>query len=380
MIDPAARRRNSRRMVFDLIRERQKLSWAQLARETNMSFPTVMKVVDEFIAKGLLRELEEIEPMDGAGRRGHMLKFEPGAYRAIGVECEGHYAHVGMTDMTGSVLVRETIELGDFARTRDLTPLSEAIAGMVRQTGSADVLGGCIGFPANMDPQAGAIVSYSAMGLTQPTPFCEIFPDFCQGLHMPLLVENDVNIACEGEAFLRQQSGQGKDMLYMSLGTGCGGALRMNGKLQRGARCRLGEVGYMLLHPALGAPRRGQPQDTLERAVCLQTLEERFGVRLHDGARLSDETAAALRDYLVPLLSGAIYNLVMTLDLDLCVLAGIIPTLLGPQLHQQISDALCAALPEEAPVCVETAFSQDAGIIGAAATVFSRQLDAVLER
>lgn len=26
MIDPAARRRNSRRMVFDLIRERQKLS------------------------------------------------------------------------------------------------------------------------------------------------------------------------------------------------------------------------------------------------------------------------------------------------------------------------------------------------------------------
>ena len=84
---------------------------------------------------------------------------------------------------------------------------------------------------------------------------------------MPLLVENDVNTACEGEAFLRQQSGQGKDMLYMSLGTGCGGALRMNGKLQRGARCRLGEVGYMLLHPALGAPRRGQPQDTLERAV-----------------------------------------------------------------------------------------------------------------
>lgn len=153
MIDPAARRRNSRRMVFDLIRERQKLSRAQLARETNMSFPTVMKVVDEFIAKGVLRELEEIEPMDGAGRRGHMLKFEPGAYRAIGVECEGRYAHVGMTDMTGSVLVRETIELGDFARTRDLTPLSEAIAGMVRQTGSADVLGGASASPPTWIPR-----------------------------------------------------------------------------------------------------------------------------------------------------------------------------------------------------------------------------------
>ena len=197
---------------------------------------------------------------------------------------------------------------------------------------------------------------------------------------MPLLVENDVNIACEGEAFLRQQSGQGRDMLYMSLGTGCGGALRMNGKLQRGARCRLGEVGHMLLHPALGAPSRTLPRETLEQAVCLQTLEERFGVRLHENACLSNETAAAIRAYLVPLLSGAIYNLVMTLDLDLCVLSGIIPSLLGPQLHQQISEVLCAALPCEAPVRVETSVSRDAGVIGAAATVFSRQLDAVLER
>ena len=158
MIDPAARRRNTRRLVFELLRKSGKLSRAQLARETGMSFPTVMKVVDEFLAKGLLQELDEIEPMNGAGRRGHMLKFVPGAYRAIGVECEGRYAHVGMTDMTGCVMVRETIELGDFACTRDLSPLSQAIAGMVRQADGADVLGVCIGFPANMDPEAGTIV------------------------------------------------------------------------------------------------------------------------------------------------------------------------------------------------------------------------------
>ncbi len=379
MIDPAARRRNSRRMVFDLIRERQKLSRAQLARETGMSFPTVMKVVDEFLAKGLLTELDEIEPMDGAGRRGHMLKFVPGAYRAIGMECEGRYAHVGMTDMTGNVLMRETIELGDFFTSRDLSPLNRAISAMVRQVKDADVLGVCIGFPANMDPETTSIISYSSIGVTTSTPFEQIFPDFCQSLNLPLLVENDVNIACEGEAFLRSQSGCGNDMLYISLGTGCGGALRMNGKLQRGARCRLGEVGQMLLHPSEGLPARREDRVTLESAVCLQALENRFGVKLHEGAALPDDTAAALRDYLCPLLSGAIYNLGMTLDLDLCVLSGIVPSLLGPQLHQQITDALSAVLPRTASLRVESTISQDSGIIGAAATVFSKRLDAMLE-
>ena len=380
MIDPSARRRNSRRQVFELLRERQKLSRAQLARETGMSFPTVMKVVDEFLAKGLLIELDEIEPMDGAGRRGHMLKFVPGAYRAIGVECEGRYAHVGMTDMTGTVLMRETIELGDFAATCDLSPLTRAIAAMAAQADGADILGVCIGFPANMDPQAGAIVSYTAMGVLKPTPFEQVFPDFCRTLQLPLLVENDVNIACEGEAYLRQKSGHGDDMLYISLGTGCGGALRMNGRLQRGARCRLGEVGQMLLHPAQGIPTQWKDRMTLEKAVCLHALESRFGVKLQEDVALPEDTAAAMREYLCPLLCGAIYNLAMTLDLDLCVLSGIVPQLLGPQLHQQIADALRAALPCEISIRVESPVTRDAGIIGAAATVFSRRIDSVLEK
>ena len=43
--------------MFDLLRERGQMSRAEITRDTGMSFPTAMKVVDAFLEKGLLVEL-----------------------------------------------------------------------------------------------------------------------------------------------------------------------------------------------------------------------------------------------------------------------------------------------------------------------------------
>ena len=285
----------NRRLVFDLLRERGQMSRAEITRDTGMSFPTAMKVVDAFLEKGLLVELDETGPAAGAGRKGRLLRFEPGAYRAVGVECEGRFARVGLADMAGGVQARETIELGDFARTRDLSPLA-----------------------------------------------AQVFPAFWREVELPVYLENDANLACEGEAFLRRGAGGAANMLYLSIGSGCGGAVRLDGKLRRGARCRAGEVGAMLLQPALGAPGRSAARETLEDAVCLAALERRFGAALRDGAQPGEASAQAM------------------------------------QLCTQVSEALRAALPESTPVRVEPSVSADAGVIGAAATVFERSLDALL--
>ena len=294
------------------------------------------------------------------------------------MECEGRFARVGLADMAGGVQARETIELGDFARTRDLSPLAAAIRRMCAAANGAPVLGVCIGFPANLDPDAAAIVSYAAMDIQQPTSFAQVFPAFWREVELPVYLENDANLACEGEAFLRRGAGGAANMLYLSIGSGCGGAVRLDGKLRRGARCRAGEVGAMLLQPALGAPGRSAARETLEDAVCLAALERRFGAALRDGAQPGEASAQAMRDYLCGPLSGAVYSLVMTLDVELCVLAGIVPGALGMQLCTQVSEALRAALPESTPVRVEPSVSADAGVIGAAATVFERSLDALL--
>ena len=237
----------NRRLVFDLLRERGQMSRAEITRDTGMSFPTAMKVVDAFLEKGLLVELDETGPAAGAGRKGRLLRFEPGAYRAVGVECEGRFARVGLADMAGGVQARETIELGDFARTRDLSPLAAAIRRMCAAANGAPVLGVCIGFPANLDPDAAAIVSYAAMDIQQPTSFAQVFPAFWREVELPVYLENDANLACEGEAFLRRGAGGAANMLYLSIGSGCGGAVRLDGAdLRQWSAAALGpHIGYL---------------------------------------------------------------------------------------------------------------------------------------
>ncbi|MFQ7002629.1 MAG: hypothetical protein ACLRRT_02390 [Ruthenibacterium lactatiformans] len=105
--------------------------------------------------------------------------------------------------------------------------------------------------------------------------------------------------------------------------------------------------------------------------MCLAALERRFGAALRDGAQ-PGEASTGHAGLSVRPLSGAVYSLVMTLDVELCVLAGHVPGALGMQLCTQVSGRCAPLLPESTPVRVGASVSADAGVIGAAATVFER--------
>ena len=75
----------------------------------------------------------------------------------------------------------------------------------------------------------------------------------------PTVLENDANAAAYGE--WRYGAGQGcHDMLYITVSTGVGGGLVLNGDLYRGACGLAGEIGHMCLEPegpACPCGRRG---------------------------------------------------------------------------------------------------------------------------
>ncbi len=196
----------------------------------------------------------------------------------MGVECEGRFARVGLADMAGGVQARETIELGDFARTRDLS-LAAAIRRMCAAANGAPVLGVCIGFPANLDPDEAAIVSYAAMDIQQPTSFAQVFPAFWREVELPVYLENDANLACEGEAFLRRGAGGAANMLYLSIGSGCGGAVRLTEKLRCGGVLPRGRGRRDALQPALVRPGAA-PRGKRWRTPCVGRAERRFGAAL----------------------------------------------------------------------------------------------------
>lgn len=117
-----------------------------------------------------------------------------------------------------------------------------------------------VGAPGPLDSDSGII--HQAPNLKwRNVPIKQILE---QRLSIPVLLDNDANLAALGE--YAYGAGQGEvNMVYITVSTGVGGALIIDGRLFRGSSGGAGEIGHMTLlpdGPLCGCGNRG----------CLETL------------------------------------------------------------------------------------------------------------
>jgi glucokinase len=106
---------------------------------------------------------------------------------------------------------------------------------------------------------------------------------------IPVIIENDANCAAVGEWWM----GAGKDagsLVMITLGTGVGGGIILDGKLWRGADGFGGEVGHMTIYP-------DGPRCNCGNYGCLEVYSSATGIRRMVRETLSDpDTKTALRE------------------------------------------------------------------------------------
>jgi glucokinase len=113
------------------------------------------------------------------------------------------------------------------------------------------------GIPSLVDAATGTSVSSVHLPLDE-VPFRELMTD---RIGLPVLVDNDVNLALLAE--LRVGAAQGaRHAVMLTLGTGIGGAVALDGRIYRGADGAAGELGHMTVDydgpPCQGnCPNRG---------------------------------------------------------------------------------------------------------------------------
>ena len=355
------------RSIFELARRQGEVQRPEISRETGLTPPTVMKAAQQLVDRKILIESGEAET--ALGRRPVRLVFNPSAALAVGVVFEGEDMHAGLVDLAGGVLRSMRMPMRHAFNQETVAAISDCVRRLVASA-PAPVLGVGLGVPGVVDAARGCIVFAPLIGITEPCDCTGICREIEQETGLPVFLENDVNAMASGEFFIRRLDAE-EDLLYVSVGTGIGAGILLNGRLRRGARNLAGELGYAVSHA--GFPVDRNRPGWLESQIGMEALKRHFtwtdGV---EGGAVPDGLVGYVGEHLAPVVA----NMANQLDIRLVVLGGLAFDVFGKPLFEdlvrRIDRLSLEACSVEPPACEEP------GIIGAAVLAFEQRLDAWL--
>ena len=298
---------------------------------------------------------------------------------AVGVDLGGTKLAVGIVDEAGRILKKHleptNPEEGSQAI---LTRISKGI----EQVWQGDIKGIGIGCPGTVDASRGEVIFAPNLGWRGVS----VGP-FIQGeFKLPVVVDNDANAAAVGE--LKVGGGQGcRNMIYLTVSTGIGAGIIIDGEIYRGFTFRAGEVGHMVLAPdgplcscgnrgcleafASGTSIARMAMEAINRGLPTSMRGEVDARMVAASAREGDQLAKEILTSAFRYLSMGIGNLLNIFDPELIIIGGGLSAM-GDQLLQPVREGVVhyAWLREKAKErVVLSKLGQDIGLIGAASLV-----------
>ena len=183
----------------------------------------------------------------------------------------------------------------------------------------------------------------------------------------PAIMDNDANVGALGELYFGAGKGA-SPLFYMTLSTGIGGGIVIDGHVLRGPDSWAGEIGHLNVEPA-GPTCLCGSNGCLERMCCGLWLERDYG----RPARELVEDAALMERYVIPLARG-LKAAIMLLNPARIVIGGGISKA-GPRLFTPLGVELARQMPpwSQARVDVQPATLGDDSVLWGALAL-SREL------
>lgn len=162
----------------------------------------------------------------------------------MGVDIGGTNIKLALCDKRARLRGKRTFSTTSF---KDKKALIDGIVGHIKDLVSdaglkkRDIIGVGIGAPGAIDIRTGTVHYLINIPDWREVPLGSILK---KKLGLPVFVDNDVNVMALGEVYF----GAGKgavNMLCITLGTGVGGGLILDGKLYRGSSYAAGEFGHV---------------------------------------------------------------------------------------------------------------------------------------
>ncbi len=355
--------------MLEFVRQVGPVSRAQIARDSELSKPTVSQALAALLRAGLVREAGRSS--GGKGPAAVLYELNPAAGWVVGIDVGRDFVRAAIANLAGDIVARHD----ERARVRSaktlISQLGEVAHGLAAEAGLKwrQITFATVGSPGVFVPSRGqvelayALPGWGRRGLVEAVQ---------RELGTKIGFENDVNLAALGE----QWRGLGKDALnfvYLHVGTGVGAGLVLNGELYRGATGVAGEVGYLPLaaDPRDPAHRRRGALDTEAGAGGVVAAARQLGMKpplsakkVFTAARRGDALATRVVAGEAERIALAIAAIVPVIDPELVVLGGGIGCN-GDLLLEPIEEELRAISPFRPRIEV-SALDDDAVVLGAA--------------
>jgi glucokinase len=210
-------------------------------------------------------------------------------------------------------------------------------------------------------------------------------------LEWPVILENDANAAAIGEMW--RGAGQGYcTLICVTLGTGVGGGIILDGKLWRGADGSGGEIGHIGVDPFAGVACTCGSRGCLEvyasaTAIVRMTREARprypnsilhntedlTSAKIYQAGREGDELAIEVFRRMGVYLGIGLASLINVLNPEIVVIGGGLSNgweLFEKHMHQQVIER-AFPIPARRVKIVRAQCGDDAGLLGAARLAFT---------
>jgi len=299
---------------------------------------------------------------------------------AIGIDMGGTSVKYGVVRGSEILSTGEPIITGDFKGPRALVAeMTRRVHQLRAEFPGIEAVG--IGVPGFVDVQRGVVHELTNVPGWKEVPVRNMLTE---STGLPCFAENDANAMCFAE--FAHGAGQGaRNMIAITLGTGVGGGLVLDGRLYRGSSFGAGEVGQMsidyrgpvFVHGNVGAlesytgigPLAKRAAALYRKAKVKKTAAECEPRALAAAVKLKDPVAMQVWDEFTSQLSTGLVNAVWLLNPDRIVIGGGIAKagkLIFDPLWKKMKSQLAPSFTKGLKV-VPAHFGNDAGIIGSAA-------------
>ncbi len=276
-------------LLIELVRTARAISRAELARQSQLSAPTVGIIVDHLLERGILVEVA-LAPSNG-GRPAVLLSIDATAGYVIGIKLRGDGLTTVICDLEAEIVATREIPA---SLVGDPDGAMHSIVSEVREVlkdakvARAKVLGLGIGMSGVIDSIAGICVSSHLLQWHN----VEIESKLRRLLRLPVWIDNDVNTLAVAEKWSGDARGA-RHFVTLSIGRGIGLGIVIDRSLYRGAFGSSGEFGHIIVEP-------GGPLCECGRFGCLEAVVGEDSMRRHIGERLGHEVS---RDEMIALVN-----------------------------------------------------------------------------